>query len=105
MLRDVVCSSPTLVTQIDDAVSTGSLRQLRVLGTGSHASGEYHAKHGLIRLDADLQSDPGLTAFFLGHEVQHATDSKASMRVVDSFHKDVRHTARTTTDYTQAIAA
>lgn len=103
ILRGVICSSPSLAAQIDAALSSGSLRHLRPLGPGDHASGAYHAEHRMIQVEPDILSVPGLAAFILGHEVQHAINRPASMRAARRFHANVWRAAITTKDYTQVI--
>lgn len=102
-LRVAIAGSPILAKQLDSAMSKGLLKRLAMLPPDSSASGEYHARTQLIKLSPDLQSKPGVAAFVLGHESQHALNSPTTSRLVVQFHRDVARSAATDRDYTAAV--
>lgn len=101
-LRIAIGSSRTLSRQIDQAVDSAALRRIVLLGPGN-AVGEYHALRRTIKLSRSILARPAETAFTLGHETQHALNSRATLRANQAFHQETRRDAITTQDYTTAI--
>lgn len=103
VLRHAISSSRTLARQIDEAITSRVLERIALLEQGVHAVGEYHSHLKTIKLSSSALSRPGMTAFIMGHETQHALNSRSIARVYRAFHGDVRRAALTTHDYTSAV--
>lgn len=100
-LQFTIGSSEVLSEQLDQAVRSGTLRRIDLLDH-TNAVGEYHATLKTIKLSASILTSPGMIAFILGHEAQHALNSCATADASRAFYQDVRRAAATTQDYTMA---
>jgi hypothetical protein len=112
-LRDLLDKSPDLKKRITDAVDQGHLTAFVALPSGSGTGGSYNSGTKAISLPIDhlnksatSAASAGELVFVMGHEIQHAFNSKESNKALSAFATEATRIAGTKSphDYTAAVA-
>lgn len=110
-LRAAIESSPALVTEFNQAVAQGYLRQVVPL-TNPHAGGEYSSANKAMNLPLDALTtgspnySQGNVIFVLGHELQHGFNNATTKQATQDFYshaKQIAMSSAATHDYTAAV--